>query len=432
MKPSLLPLRARSRPVCQLCDYILQQPAYRRAFPAASTLRAPSIRRQVARPHGALPRISTRTIATAVRAQELEPETENKSQSPDRITTLNAKLAKAEEEINWIYSSPKVEPEAATIKVLDELEDIAQQAIAIRSGQPPPSKINIRQSSAGAILSLNRDENANPPRRKTPKQSASTIADLPTPAYISQLAEDLLRHEKVFISPNVLAMYIHLQRLLRCARAIPHILHLYAHKPIPELNSSPPKYLNPSPNAAKQAIPANLAEEALTAAIEAKDMSLALEVIERTYRTPAWQRRRIFTKLGLPGAIITMMPFALYMLASEMSLYGGYIEPRLFKLYCFMGLSTYVLCTGTLGFVAITTYNHHHDRVVWRPGTGLLDRYLREDERAALDRVAGAWGFKETWRRGDEEGEDWEGLRQWIMLRSMILDKPEFLEGMNP
>jgi hypothetical protein len=136
--------------------------------------------------------------------------------------------------------------------------------------------------------------------------------------------------------------------------------------------------------------------------------------------------------MGLPAVLMGITPLALYMIAQELSVYSGYIDPWTFKLYAFMGMSSYVLCTGTLGFVALTTHNDHHDRVVWRPGVPLLDRYLREDERAALDRIACAWGFKEIWKRGDEEGDDWEGLRQWILLRGMVLDKPDLMHGMNP
>ncbi|KAF2240463.1 hypothetical protein BU26DRAFT_442470 [Trematosphaeria pertusa] len=435
MKASTLPFRARSRPVCQLCDYILRGPAYRRSFIAASTFKAPTIRRQGARQHGVLERMPARSITTTQRAQELEPEVEDSQLWSDKIAALKTKLAKVECHIKWIYSSPRVESEAAVLEALDGLESIARQAIAIRSRQPPPVKMNIRQSSAGAILSLGREEeagieNGNVTSSK-PSSWPSSIDELPSPSYISSLARDLLKHPKVFISPNVLAAYIHLQRRLALPRAIPEILYLYANKPVPELGSSPPKFSKPSPKAAKQAVPADLAEEALTAAIEAKDLPLALDVVQMTYCTPAWRKHRILTKLGVPGTVAAITPLALYMIAQEMSVYSGFIDPWTFKMYAFAGLLTYVGCTGTLGFVALTTHNDHFDRVVWRPGMPLLDRYLREDERAALDRIACAWGFKETWRRGDEEGEEWEGLREWILLRGMVLDKPDLMEGMN-
>ncbi|CAO2650626.1 Nn.00g019180.m01.CDS01 [Neocucurbitaria sp. VM-36] len=431
MKPASLPMRVRPRPVCQLCDYIRQQPARRRAFVAASTLKATSTRRQPARTHDIAPRIPTRSIATTPRnARELESRDEEGLQTWERVAVLREELAMVEDRIQAIYDSPKVEEEAVVLQALDGLENIAQQAIAIRSRQPPPAKAPIRQSSAGAILSgLGSEENAGTQRRTRSKQLG--LEALPSPSYLSKLAEDLIKHEKVFVSPNVLAVYIHLQRLLARPKTIPEALYLYANKPVPVDGSSPPKFSRPSPKSAKQAIPADLADEALTAAIEAKDLSLALDVVDQTYRTPAWRRHRMITKMGLPSILAGITPLALYMIAQELSVYSGYIDPWTFKMYAFAGLSTYVACTGTLGFVALTTYNDTHDRVVWRPGVPLLDRYLREDERAALDRIACAWGFKELWRRGDEEGEEWEGLRQWILLRGMVLDKPDLMPGMN-
>ncbi|KAK7193910.1 hypothetical protein DPSP01_010130 [Paraphaeosphaeria sporulosa] len=430
MKPGSLPIRAPSRPLCQLCDFILQQPASRRSFlAAAATSKAPALRRQTAQQHAVLPTTPVRSAATVRTSPAQASGAENHQQWAERVAVLKTKLADVERHIAWIKSSPKVEPEAATLAALEALESIARQAIAIRSGKPPPPKIEIKQSSAGAILSMGREDDA--PVATQPASRAPSLNQLPSPQYISQLAMDLLKHPNVFISADILAAYIRLQRLIGFPRAIPEILHLYANKPVPQLGSSPPKFSKPSPKAAKQAIPADLAEQALGAAIDAKDMPLALDIVQVSYCTPAWKRRRMVTKMGLPGAIVGITPLAVYMLAQEASVYSGYIDPLLFKTYAFMGISTYLLCTGTLGFVAMTTHNDHHTRVVWRPGTPLLDRYVREDERAALDRIACAWGFKEEWRRGDEEGEEWEGLRDWISLRGMVLDKPDLMPGMN-
>ncbi|KAF1941805.1 hypothetical protein EJ02DRAFT_454794 [Clathrospora elynae] len=432
MKPGRLPLRAQSRPVCQLCDYIRQQLGSRRVFLSTSTLQAPLIRRQTARPQPLAPQILLRNITTTTRKSAVaEARDDGGVQTSDRIVALKTKLAGVEARIREIYHSPKVETEAVILAALDGLEHVAQQAIAIRSRQPLPAKASIRQSSAGAILSgLGSEENARDERKTRSKQLG--LDALPSPSYISKIAEDLIKHEKVFLSPNVLAVYIHLQRLLARPKTIPEALYLYANKPVPVEGSSPPKFSRPSPKSAKQAIPADLADEALTAAIDAKDLSLALDVVDQTYRAPAWRRHRMITKMGLPATLMAITPLALYMIAQELSVYSGYIDPWTFKLYAFAGMSTYVMCTGTLGFVALTTNNDHHDRVVWRPGVPLLDRYFREDERAALDRIACAWGFKEVWKRGDEEGDDWEGLRQWVLLRGMVLDKPDLMPGMNP
>jgi hypothetical protein len=435
MKPASLPTRLRPRPVCQLCDYISQQPAARRAFVSASALKPPPIRRQPVRSHVAIPRNILRSVATTARQlQELQGRDAGSQSLSDRIAALRDDLAQVEAQINAIYESPKIEAEAAILRVLDELEDVARTAIAIRSQQPLPAKTQIRQSSAGALLSgisNSQDAAAKPPQPKFRSKSYGLDA-LPTPAHLSKLAESFIKHPKVFISPAALTLYIRLQRRLARPHTLPEALYLYANKPVPVEGSSPPTFSKPSPKSARQAIPANLADDALTAAIDAKDISLALAIVDQTYRAPAWRRHRMITKLGLPSALAGMMPFAIYMIAQELSVYSGYIDPWTFKLYAFAGISTYVMCTGTLGFVALTTHNDHHDRVVWRPGVPLLDRYMREDERAALDRIALAWGFKEIWRRGDEEGEDWEGLRQWVLLRGMVLDKPDLMHGMNP
>lgn len=368
---------------------------------------------------------------TSPRAQHIDARQDEEAQASDRVAVLKTKLAAVEGHIRAICSSSKVETEEVILQALNGLEEIAQEAIAIRSGQSLPVKAPIRQSSAGAILSGLSSEDRAPSKPKSKSRQLGMEA-LPSSSYLSKLALDLIRDEKIFISPNILAVYIHLQRLVARAKAIPEALYLFAHKPIPIEGSSPPKFSKPSPKAARQAIPADLAHEALTAAIEAKDLPLALDVVDHTYRAPAWRKHRIITKLGLPSALVAIAPLAVYMIAQEASVYSGFIDPWTFKVYAFTGISTYLLCTGTLGFVALTTWNDHHDRVVWRPGVPLLDRYVREDERAALDRIACAWGFKELWKRGDEEGEEWEGLRQWILLRGMILDKPDLMPGMNP
>lgn len=97
----------------------------------------------------------------------------------------------------------------------------------------------------------------------------------------------------------------------------------------------------------------------------------------------------------------------------------------------FTGLLAYMAFTGTIGIVALTTANDQMERVTWAQGMPLRERWIREEERAAIDRVAQAWGFKETWRRGEEEGLDWDALRDWAGQRGMLLDAAELMEGME-
>ncbi|KAK4999516.1 hypothetical protein LTR16_006973, partial [Cryomyces antarcticus] len=97
----------------------------------------------------------------------------------------------------------------------------------------------------------------------------------------------------------------------------------------------------------------------------------------------------------------------------------------------FAGILTYIGATATVGAVAVTTSNDQMDRVTWATGMPLRERWIREEERAAIDRVAGAWGFADAGRRGEEEGAEWEGLREWIGVRGMVLDRVELMEGME-
>lgn len=84
-----------------------------------------------------------------------------------------------------------------------------------------------------------------------------------------------------------------------------------------------------------------------------------------------------------------------------------------------------------VGYVTITTANDQMDRVTWATGVPLWERWVREEERAAIDAVAGQWGFQDVEKRGDEEGEDWEALREWVGMRGMVLDKVSLMEGME-
>jgi len=70
-------------------------------------------------------------------------------------------------------------------------------------------------------------------------------------------------------------------------------------------------------------------------------------------------------------------------------------------------------------------------RVTWVQGTPLRERWIREEERRALDLVAMAWGFEEKERRGFEEGEEWELLREVVERKGMVLDDPALMEGME-
>ena len=99
--------------------------------------------------------------------------------------------------------------------------------------------------------------------------------------------------------------------------------------------------------------------------------------------------------------------------------------------FAFSGILAYITFTAGLGIVAVTTANDQMVRVTWAIGTPLRLRWLREEERAAYDRVAQAWGFEDPVRRGFEEGEAWELLREVVFRKNMILDNPDLMDGME-
>ncbi len=432
MPAGCLPVRAQPRSACRLGGLILRQPTKRRVCVSTSILTTHSTRPQFTHDFKHGPRTAFQGIRTSPRKAPTSETNLDKSAPPaDKIAEVKEKLADILAKIQAIYKSDKVENEAVILRVLVGLRDVAKQAIAIRARQPLPAKATIRQSSAGAILSgLGDDTKA--AEQKTAASRPLGFDSLPSPAYLSKVAEDFIRFATVYLSSDVLTVYVQLQRLLARPRTIPEAFYLYANKPVPIQDSSPPKFSKANPKSAKQAIPEELADDALTAAIETKDMPLAMCVVDQAYCAPAWRRRRIIQKFGIPAFIYSLVPFGIYTLAQEASVYSNFLHPESFKWYVAVGFTTYVGCTSMIGYIALTTYNDNHDRVVWLPGTPLTERYLREDERAAMDRIACSWGFKELWRRGEEDGEEWEGLRQVIARKSMVLDKPDLMPGMNP
>jgi hypothetical protein len=260
------------------------------------------------------------------------------------------------------------------------------------------------------------------------KASAATSTTI---NLLSTLAYKIIVHPPVFITPKLLETYLAVQLALQRPFSFPEIFDLYAHKPVPVPDSSPITYKDPSPNNPSQAIPQGLADQALAFAIREKKLTLALDIIDSTYATPAFRRNK-FIRRALPTiAGLAMTPIAAIPIARAWAETSFAADPQMLTTYTWMGILTYIGSVSGLGYVAVTTYNDQMERVTWMPGTVLRDRWLREDERAALDKVALAWGFKEISRRGEEEGEEWDLLREWCGQRRMILDATELMEGME-
>ncbi|KKY23901.1 hypothetical protein UCRPC4_g02714 [Phaeomoniella chlamydospora] len=205
---------------------------------------------------------------------------------------------------------------------------------------------------------------------------------------------------------------------------------LYANKPVPRAKINPIQYSHPNPKAIANAIPKHLAEAALNSAIATKNLPLALSIVDTTVKAPAWMRRKLLKEASTPILATSTLPLVAYIAATTLGDYQSTLTPGMASGMAFTGIMTYFVVTGTFGYVALTTWNDHHQRVRWR-AIPLTERWLREDERAMFDRIALGWGFKEKWRWGEEQGEEWAALKEFCGRRGMILDRTELLEGME-
>lgn len=253
---------------------------------------------------------------------------------------------------------------------------------------------------------------------------------------ISEKAEEILRSPDVFITPAVLKSYVELQALLHHPSSFPDIFELYASKPIPKLASSSYgsqtiEYTPASPDKVNTAIDSATANKALTAAITAHNLPLCMDIINTTFSTKAFKRAKILRQAVLPSSILGIGPIIAYTIAKQYGVLQTTMDPEYATTIAFMGISAYLMTITGLGYVVVTTANDQMDRVTWAKGVPLWERWIREEERAALDRVAGKWGFHSLERRGEEEGEEWEDLREFIGLRGMVLDRVELMEGME-
>jgi hypothetical protein len=248
---------------------------------------------------------------------------------------------------------------------------------------------------------------------------------------LSGLAYSIIKYPLVFTTPDVLSRYVNIQASLGKANTFPEVFKLYANKPVPQEGSSPVQYLDQNPNKVANAVPESLANRALQTAIDAKQLGVAIDIIESTYTTTAFHRSKFVRKALLPATGLAVAPFAAYAVASQLALYQSTMDAGMATNVAFAGILAYVGFTATIGVVAVTTANDQMDRVTWAQGMPLRERWIREEERAAIDKVAASWGFQESWRRGEEEGEDWDALREWIGRKGMILDKTELMEGME-
>lgn len=312
-----------------------------------------------------------------------------------------------------LNTSADVTPTAALFSLDDDQGKQAAKQHALPNSQSP--------SKNGPVLSKR------PLAKPVPGSPGSTPACDFEP--IADIAYKLISHPSVFVTTPILASYVSLQSQIRDPSPIPAAFSLYANKPFTPPNST--KIIQPRPTQAKYAIPSTIASAALDVAIEAKDMSLCLDIIDTSFGAGAYQRSKLVRGTAPAAVVGCFAPAAIYILADTLAGYQDEVDHSLAVKYAFVGMLVYVCFTGSIGIIAQMTANDQMVRVTWIAGTPLRQRWLREEERAALDRVAQAWGFQEPNRRGFEEGEEWELLREVVNRKGMYLDNPALMEGMQ-
>ena len=343
------------------------------------------------------------------------------SQSAEQVLTQELEAAAS------LVESDAVPSEVAVQRALTVCEGLARSVV--EPVELPETRRSLDKTPTSNLLSL--DEQSRVPAISSPTALSSPLVKSQVADKISSTAYTIITNPKVFITPALLATYVYTQSVLRRPQSFPRIFDLYASKLVPQSGRLPITYKDPNPNRASSAVPFVLAQSALAVAIEAQNLPLCLSIINTSVRTTAYKRNKLLRRALLPFSALALTPVAAYVLASQLANYQHSMDHQIATNMAFAGILAYVGFTATIGLVAVATSNDQMDRITWAIGTPLLERWLREDERSLVDRVAGAWGFQDVNKRGEEEGEDWEMLREWALMRGMILDKPELMEGME-
>ncbi|KAK2880079.1 hypothetical protein FQN49_000593 [Arthroderma sp. PD_2] len=330
-----------------------------------------------------------------------------------------------------IMTGKKIPSEEKIVEIIKLSQQIAEAAQSYKEAEAPFVTKPKRKSEISSFLQLDTEaeeaeEEVPEPRGPPPREDPCLITRA-----LSDVLNELLRDPKVFISPEILRRYTSIQCQFKTVEHIPAIFDLYANKPSPRSNGGEITYRPSNPKSAQNAIPSTIANEALEVAMEQRNLSLALAIIDKAFCTTAFYRSKIIKKATIPFAGVLATPPAAWVIASYLSTLQDSMDASLAKGIAFAGIMTYLTCTGTVGLVAAVTANDHMRRVVWIPGTPLRSRWLREEERLALDKIAQTWGFKDPLMRGEETGEEWDNLREFIGMRGMILDKTSHMEGME-
>ena len=321
--------------------------------------------------------------------------------------------------------------------ILDALKTCRKLSEYFRSVKDQPALSTIKPGGeAGNLLFLDADP------ADTQTASSRTLTPIAVGRMASSIAEEAMDKiaetikriavdKNVYITSKVLQEVVDILCLLNRPESLAYIFILYSSKPVPKPNQRPLKYTKANPDRITAAIPLTVAERALDAAIKVQNLPLCLDIIEHTVSTKAYKRAKTLRGAFLPAVAVAMTPGAAYIVASRLAEMQEAMSTSMMTVIGTAGIITYIGTTSTLGFIAVATANDQMQRVTWQAGIHLRERLVREDERAFTDKVACAWGFADPRRRGEEEGPDWEALKELCGIRGMVLDNVELMEGME-
>ncbi|PKS06627.1 hypothetical protein jhhlp_007376 [Lomentospora prolificans] len=286
--------------------------------------------------------------------------------------------------------------------------------------KPPPN-------ASSTLLAL--DGNGSKNATKVPQKESTRMQD--TASTISKVAYEIVESPNVVLTPEILELYVDIQSSLGRPSTIPEVFSMFGSKPLPKKSGNSVVYKKQSPNRSSAAIELDLASKALDAAVAAKDLDAAIGIVETCYMGQPFVKQKLIRTMSLPALLALPTPFAVYAISAQFAHLHDNIDPVTMTKVTFALGMAYVVFTSSLGLIAKATVMDQMVRVTWAPGIPLRERWLREEERAALDKIAMAWGFKETWRHGEEGGLEWACLREYIGQKGMVLDRIDFMEGMN-
>ncbi|KAI1137772.1 hypothetical protein F5Y05DRAFT_61744 [Hypoxylon sp. FL0543] len=436
----------RSQSVCQICDSIIGRRLYS-TKPALNARNASRPRTQIEKNGLKAKATQNRPLASAVLPTEkttssprstrdtlrqddstVRPAHKTASEELSSITNMMTYIERGKAKV---LSNRRIPPEADVMAALQACRVVADYIMDDTVQPQIAHMVNEFDTTAAELLSLDNSNSAQSSTSSQPATASITAQVKQIIDKISDTAYTVIAHPPVFITPELLEKYVSVQARLGKPETLPRVFQMYASKPVPHEAGGSISYTKQNPNRVANAIEPKVIEKALDTAIEARNLDAAVGIIENGYGTKAFIRNKLLRQGLLPAGTFAATPLAAYVLATNFSDLQNAMDSATATNVAFAGILAYVGFTASIGIVALTTANDQMKRVTWAPGIPLRMRWIREEERAALDKIACAWGFREKWRQGEEEGADWDALREYIGHKGMVLDRTELMEGMD-